>query len=57
MSDDETWVAHGDECLEGDCDGTLFPVEISVTYLADLRVMVAFIRDVSERKKAEAGLR
>lgn len=38
-------------------DGSQFPVEVSVTYLPEQRQMVAFVRDISERKAAEAALR
>jgi len=35
-------------------DGTRFPVEISVTFQPEQGQMVAFVRDISERKEAEA---
>jgi len=38
-------------------DGTLFPVEISVTHLAGQARTVAFVRDISERKRVESALR
>jgi len=38
-------------------DGSVFPVEVSVTHQADLDQMVVFVRDITERKRAEARLR
>ncbi len=37
-------------------DGTLFPVEVSTTYLEfqGQEVMIGFVRDISERKRSEA---
>ncbi len=37
-------------------DGTIFPVEISATYFKAARQFVAFIRDISERKRQEEQL-
>ena len=37
-------------------NGTVFPVEVSVTILPDHSRMVAYIRDISERKRWEAAL-
>ena len=40
-------------------DGTLFPVEVSVTYmtLGTKDYMVAVVRDITERKQADQALR
>jgi|GEM_PF-812738 len=39
-------------------NGTTFPIEVStrLTYLADQRLVVAFIRDITERKLAESAI-
>ncbi|WP_207511276.1 sensor histidine kinase [Longitalea luteola] len=49
----------GKDLFARDKNGRTFPVEISLGYykLADKKMAVAFITDVSERKKAEAVLR
>jgi len=40
-------------------DGSVFPVEVStrISTLGDRRLVIAYIRDITERKKAEAALR
>jgi len=38
-------------------DGTVFPVEVSMTFLPEQARTVAFIRDISDRKQAEDALR
>ncbi|MFA5105395.1 MAG: PAS domain S-box protein [Candidatus Micrarchaeia archaeon] len=38
-------------------DGTTFPTEVSVTYVEKPDRMFVFMRDITERKKAEEGLR
>lgn len=38
-------------------DGSLYPVEVSVTSLPDEDWMVAFVRDITERKETERRLR
>ncbi len=67
--DQAAWDAHVNEVkskghliLEGmnrRSDGTLFPVEVNVTYktLGGMDYMVAVIRDITERKAAEQALR
>ncbi len=67
--DDHTWLDHAAEVkrlgslhLEGvhrRKDGATFPVEISVSYVEQgtAEYMIAVVRDISERKQAEAALR
>ncbi len=67
--DQAAWDAHvhavknkGSMILEGRQkrrDGTVFPVEVNVTYLVvgDRDYMIALSRDISERKRAEQALR
>jgi PAS domain S-box-containing protein len=67
--DQAAWDAHvkivkskGSMILEGThkrTDGTLFPVEVNVTYMAlgGTDYMVAVARDITERKQAEDALR
>jgi PAS domain S-box-containing protein len=67
--DQAAWDAHvkelkgkGSMMLEGmnrRNDGTLFPVEVNVTYmtLGETDYMVAVVRDITERKAAEQALR
>ncbi len=38
-------------------NGSVFPVEVSATYLADADQYVAFVRDITERQRAEEALR
>ena len=38
-------------------DGTSFPVEVSTTYIPNRNVVIAFIRDLTERAAAETALR
>ena len=67
--DQATWDDHvnevksrGSMVLEGmnrRQDGTLFPVEVNVTYmtLGGMNYMVAVVRDITKRKEADAALR
>ncbi|WP_306600364.1 PAS domain-containing sensor histidine kinase [Geothrix sp. 21YS21S-2] len=38
-------------------DGTTFPVEVSVTYVPNQDLIIGFIRDLTDRVRAEAALR
>ncbi len=38
-------------------DGTIFPVEISITYLSEEEVFICFSRNFTQRKQAEEALR
>ena len=44
------------ESLHRRKDGSLLPVEISVTVLPEVRQQVAYIRDITQRKRTEAAL-
>lgn len=49
--------AHRFESRHRTKDGHTFPVEVSATYQPDLQGMVAFVRDITDRKAGEQALR